>query len=71
MCFFRHLGTETFAFSSKNQDFLPKTPKFGPELVFSVIFGQALLAYVVPYWWVGWWLWRTGSISQDTYLLYI
>ena len=21
--------------------------------------------------WVGWWLWRAGCISQDTYLLYI
>ena len=20
--------------------------------------------------WVGWWLWRAGCISQDTYLLY-
>ena len=29
-----------------------------------------LLAHSVPYWWVGWWLWRAGCISQDTYLLY-
>ena len=28
-------------------------------------------AYSVPCWWVGWWLWRAGCISQDTYLLYI
>ena len=21
-------------------------------------------------WWVGWWLWRAGCISQDTYLIY-
>ena len=27
-------------------------------------------AYSVPCWWVGWWLWRAGCISQDTYLLY-
>ena len=27
-------------------------------------------AYSVPCWWEGWWLWRTGCISQDTYLLY-
>ena len=24
----------------------------------------------MPCWWVGWWLWRAGCISQDTYLLY-
>ena len=24
----------------------------------------------MPCWWVGWWLWRVGCISQDTYLLY-
>ena len=27
-------------------------------------------AYSVPCWWVSWWLWRAGCISQDTYLLY-
>ena len=27
-------------------------------------------AYLVPCWWVSWWLWRAGCISQDTYLLY-
>ena len=27
-------------------------------------------AYSVPCWWVGWWLWRAGCISQNTYLLY-
>ena len=27
-------------------------------------------AYLVPCWWIGWWLWRAGCISQDTYLLY-
>ena len=32
--------------------------------------GQAMQAYSVPCWWVGWWLWRAGCISQDTYLLY-
>ena len=28
-------------------------------------------AYLVPCWWVNWWLWRAGCISQDTYLLYL
>ena len=27
-------------------------------------------AHLVPCWWIGWWLWRAGCISQDTYLLY-
>ena len=25
---------------------------------------------LMPFWWVGWWCWRAGCISQDTYLLY-
>ena len=29
-----------------------------------------LLAHLVPCWWDGWWLWRAGCISQETYLLY-
>ena len=29
-----------------------------------------LLAHLVPCWWIGWWFWRAGCISQDTYLLY-
>ena len=29
------------------------------------------LAHLVPFWLVGWWLWRAGYISQDTYLLYL
>ena len=35
-----------------------------------VILGQALLAHLVPCLWVGWWLWRAGCISQDTYFFY-
>ena len=49
----------------------PKTTKFGPKLTFLVNLGQAMKAYSVPCWWVGWWLWQAGCISQDTYLLYI
>ena len=41
-----------------------------PNLAFLVNLGQAMQAYSVPCWWVGWWLWRAGCISQDTYLLY-
>ena len=54
----------------KKRIFCPKTTKFGPKLVFLVNLGQAMQDYSVPCWWVGWWLWRAGSILQDTYLLY-
>ena len=30
-----------------------------------------LSAHLVPCWWVVWWLWRAGCISQDTYLPYV
>ena len=55
----------------KKRIFCPKTTKFGPKLAFLVNLGQAMQAYSVPCWLVGWWLWRAGCISQDTYLLYI
>ena len=40
---------------------------FGPKLAFFVTLGQALQAHLVTYWWVGWWMWRAGCISQDTF----
>ena len=55
----------------KKRIFCPKTTKFNPKLAFLVNLGQAMQAYLVPCWWVDWWLWRTGCISQDTYLLYM
>ena len=47
-----------------------------PKILLSlVILGQAMPAYLVPWWWVGWWLWRAGCISQDTmtpiYFIYV
>ena len=54
----------------KIRTFCPETTKFGQKLAFLCIFGQTLPAHLVPCWWVGWWLWRAGCISQDTYLLY-
>ena len=44
--------------------------KFCPKLAFLVDMGQAMQVFSMPCWWVGWWLWRAGCISQDTYLLY-
>ena len=55
----------------KKRIICPKTTKFGPKLAFLVSLGQAMQAYLVPCWWVDWWLWRAGCISQDTYLLYL
>ena len=46
--------------------FCPKTTKFGPKLAYLVVLSH----HLVPCWWAGWWLWHTGCISQDTYLLY-
>ena len=68
---FRYVGNKAYDFSSKKRIFCPKTTKFGPKLAFLVNLGQAMQAYSVPCWWVGWWLWRAGCISQDTYLLYL
>ena len=48
-----------------------QTMCLGGFSAFLFILGQALLAHLVPCWWVGLWLWRAGCISQDTYLLYI
>ena len=55
----------------KKRIFCPKTTKFGPKLAVLVNFGQTMQAYLVPCCRVGWWLWRAGCISQDTYLLYV
>ena len=55
----------------KKRIFCPKTTKYGPKLAFLVDMGQAMQVFSVPCWWVSWWLWRTGCISQDTYLLYV
>ena len=61
-----YMGTKTFALSIKN--FCPQTTKFCPKLAFLVILGQALLAYLVPCWWVGWLLWRVGWARQLRHL---
>ena len=65
---FRYVGNKTFDFSSKKKDFLPKNDQIWPKIG---IFGQFGPGHAgLPCWWVGWWLWRAGCISQDTYLLY-
>ena len=62
--------TKLLIFPVEIRIFGPITTKFGPKLAFLVNLGQAMQAYPVPRWWVGWWLWRAGCISEDTYLLY-
>ena len=68
---FRYVGIKLLISRVKIRIFCPKTSKFGPKLAFLVNLGQAMQAYSVPCWWAGWWLWRAGCISQDTYLLYV
>ena len=55
----------------KKKDFWPKNDQIWPKIDFLFNLGQAMQAYSVPCWWVSWWLWRAGCISQDTYLLYL
>ena len=62
--------TKLLIFPVEIKIFCPKMTKFGPKLAFLVNLGQAMQADSVPCWLVGWWLWRAGCISQDTYLLY-
>jgi len=44
---------------------LPKKVQVWPENGIFVLFGPGLAGSF------GWWLWRAGCISQDTYLLYV
>ena len=67
---FCYVGNKTYDFSSKKKDFLPKNDQIWSKIGILVNLGQAMQAYSVPCLWVGWWLWRAGCISQDTYLLY-
>ena len=67
---FRYVGNKTYDFSSKKKDFLPKNDQIWPKIGILVDLALAMQAFSVPCWWVSWWLWRAGCISQDTYLLY-
>ena len=44
--------TKLFISPVKIRVFCPKTTKFGPKWAFLFILGQALLAHLVPCWWV-------------------
>ena len=66
---FCYVGNKLLISPVEKGIFCPKTAKFGSKLAFLVNLGQGM--HLVPCWCVGWWLWRAGCISQDTYLLYI
>ena len=67
---FRYVGNKTFDFSSKKKDFLPKNDQIWPKIGIFGQFGPGHAGLFNALLWVGWWLWRAGCISQDTYLLY-
>ena len=66
---FCYVGNKLLISPVEKGIFCPKTAKFGSKLAFLVNLGQGM--HLVPCWCVGWWLWRAGCISQDTYLLYL
>ena len=66
---FCYVGNKLLISPVEKGIFCPKTAKFGSKLAFLVNLGQGM--HLVPCWCVGWWLWRAGCISQDTYLLYV
>merc|ERR1712012_1110080 len=54
----------------KKKDFLPKNDQIWPKIGIFGRFGPGHAGLFSALLWVGWWLWRAGCISQDTYLLY-
>ena len=55
----------------KKKDFLPKNDQIWPKIGIFGQFGPGHAGLFNAQLWVGWWLWRAGCISQDTYLLYV
>ena len=67
---FRYVGNKAYDFSSKKKDFLPQNDQIWPKIGIFGQFGPGHAGLFNALLWVGWWLWRAGCISQDTYLLY-
>ena len=62
------------AIRKQKMTFGPKYQNFGVKIwqkIYLLGHLKALPSHLVPCWSVGWWLWRAGYISQDTYLLYM
>ena len=55
----------------KKKDFLPQNDQIWPKIGIFGQFGPGHAGLFNALLWVGWWLWRAGCISQDTYLLYV
>ena len=55
----------------KKKDFLPQNDQIWPKIGIFGQFGPGHAGLFNALLWVGWWLWRAGCISQDTYLLYL
>jgi len=49
---------------------LPQNDQIWPKIGIFGQFGPGHAGLFNALLWVGWWLWRAGCISQDTYLLY-
>ena len=49
---------------------MPKNDQIWPKIGIFGQFGPGHAGLLNALLWVGWWLWRAGCISQDTYLLY-
>ena len=45
--------------------------KKAQKLAFLVDMGQAMQAYSVPCWWVGWWLWRGLYLARHLFSLFV
>ena len=62
--------TKLLIFPVEIKIFCPKMTKL-PKIGIFGQFGPGHAGLFNALLWVGWWLWRAGCISQDTYLLYI
>ena len=49
---------------------MPQNDQIWPKIGIFSQFGPGPAGLFNALLWVGWWLWRAGCISQDTYLLY-
>ena len=49
---------------------MPQNDQIWPKIGIFGQFGPGHAGLFNALLWVGWWLWRMGCISQDTYLLY-
>ena len=49
---------------------MPQNDQIWPKIGIFGQFGPGHAGLFNALLWVGWWLWRAGCISQDTYLLY-